>query len=58
MRKASNETYVVILFVRLPVRLLTTLFEIYTLTHFSQCSLFIPPENIRKPEAFWCFQGA
>ena len=20
-------------------------------------SLFIPPENIRKPEAFWCFQG-
>ena len=22
------------------------------------CSLSIPPENIRKPEIFWCFQGA
>ena len=23
----------------------------------SQCSLFDPPENIRKPKVFWCFQG-
>ena len=28
-----------------------------TLTHFSQCSLLNPPENIRKPKVFWCFQG-
>ena len=24
---------------------------------FNQCSASIPPENIRKPEVFWCFQG-
>ena len=23
----------------------------------SQCSISIPPENVRKPEVFWCFQG-
>ena len=28
-----------------------------TLTHFSKCSLLNPPENIRKPKVFWCFQG-
>ena len=22
-----------------------------------QCSLFIPPENARKPKVFWCFEG-
>ena len=24
---------------------------------FKKCPIFIPPENIRKPELFWCFQG-
>ena len=23
----------------------------------SQCSLSLPPESIRKPQVFWCFQG-
>ena len=23
-----------------------------------QCSLFIPPENARKPKVFWCFEGS
>ena len=27
------------------------------LTHFTAPFLYIPPENIRKPEIFWCFQG-
>lgn len=28
-----------------------------TLTHFSQCSLLNPPENIRKTSVLWCFHG-
>ena len=27
------------------------------LTYFQPCSTSIPPENIGKPEVFWCFQG-
>ena len=26
------------------------------LTHFNRCSTSKPPENIRKPEVFWCFR--
>ena len=22
-----------------------------------QCTIFVHPENVRKPEVFWCFQG-
>ena len=24
----------------------------------ARCSLFIPPDNIRNPMVFWCFQGS
>ena len=27
------------------------------LTQFHSTNLFLPTENIRKPEVFWCFQG-
>ena len=28
-----------------------------SLTHFWQCSHFIPPEKTRKPLVLWCFRG-
>ena len=28
-----------------------------SLTHLVQCYISIPPENIRKPKSFRCFQG-
>ena len=31
--------------------------RVFTLTHFQPMLDFIPPENIRKPEVFLCFQG-
>ena len=33
------------------------IWEIFQLTHFMPLGFFIPPENIRKPLVFWCFQG-
>ena len=27
------------------------------LTHFSQCSISMPPENVKKPKVFWWLQG-
>ena len=38
-------------------RNLKELIQLYILTHSFPMFLFIPPENIRKPEVFWCFQG-
>ena len=29
----------------------------YNINPFLATDLLIPPENIRKPEVFWCFQG-
>ena len=36
---------------------LSILFEKASLPISCHWSLSIPPENIRKPEAFWCFRG-
>ena len=31
--------------------------RLFALCHFMSLSLFIPPEDIRKPKVFSCFQG-
>ena len=33
-----------------------TIFQVFGLNPFHATGLSIPPENIRKPKVYWCFQ--